>query len=144
MALDSAVVSTARREAIGIEQEHFVKFAEKGSNTLGDFGFSSSYTPGQSDDMAFIEKVITPIFGVADHPKTAALRRLFYDAFTCVATGIKNKLERTDDDAPERLPLEERTARYEKLKQCLAPGRHEPRGAARVRPHTRGSVRPDG
>ena len=119
MALDSAAVFSARLEAIGIEQEHRVKFAEKGWNTMGDFAFSSSYTPGQADDTAFITKVITPIFGVADHPKTAALRRLFYDAFTCVAAGMKSKLERTDDDAPKRLPLEERTARYEKLKSRL-------------------------
>ena len=32
---------------------------------------------------------------------------------------MKNKLERTDDDAPKRLPLEEHTARYEKLKARL-------------------------
>ena len=119
MALDSAAAFTARLEAIGIEEEHRAKFAEKGWNTMGDFAFSSSYTPGQTDDTAFFAKVITPIFGVADHPKTAALRRLFYDAFTCVAAGMKNKLERTDDDAPKRLPLEEHTARYEKLKARL-------------------------
>ena len=50
MALDSAAVFTARLEAIGIEPECLVKFAEKGWNTMGDFAFSSSYTPGQADD----------------------------------------------------------------------------------------------
>ena len=63
MALDSAAVFAARLEAIGIEEEHRAKFAEKGWNTLGDFAFSSSYTPGQPDDAAFIQKVIIQIFG---------------------------------------------------------------------------------
>eukprot|EP00972_Heterocapsa_arctica_P079091 11660128-Heterocapsa_arctica.AAC.1 len=83
MALDSPAVFTARLVAACVAEEHRVKILEKDWATLGDFAFSSSYTPGQSDDTFFVAKVLVPVFGGAgDHAKSASLRRILFEAYT--------------------------------------------------------------
>ena len=59
-----------------------------GWDTLGNFAFSCSYVPGSPDDASFISGVVVPILG-DDHTKAAALRRLFFEAYTIAAADLK-------------------------------------------------------
>ena len=67
-------------------------------------------TPSQADDTAFINDVVVPVLGRDDHPKKAILRRVYYEAYTLAAADMKRKVERTEDDAPRKLPAAERAS----------------------------------
>eukprot|EP00973_Karenia_brevis_P057187 7955903-Karenia_brevis.AAC.1 len=65
--------------------EHSKALEAKGWNTMGMFAFSANYIPGGADDAPFIEEVVVPILGHAEHQHKAAFRRLFFDSYATVA-----------------------------------------------------------
>lgn len=114
MALESEAVFFARLKAVGLGDEVVAKFREKGWTTLGAFAFSSSYTPGQTDDAPFKE-VLRAVLAEPEGPQAALVRRVFFEAYTMAAADLKKRIEKTDEDPPRRLPVAERSARHEKI-----------------------------
>ena len=90
-----------------------------GFTTYATFAFATNYQPGAADDSAFVKGVIEKVLGAADHPKAPAWRRLFYEAYTLVAAELKKKVDKHDEDKPKTMPIQERSARWAKLKARL-------------------------
>jgi hypothetical protein len=86
---------------------------------LANFAFASSWTPGQSDDRDFVDRVIVPVLGDPRHISGAKLRRLMFEAFTLAVSDLRQRVTRTSDDPPQRLSAPERAARMKKLKDRL-------------------------
>jgi hypothetical protein len=76
MAFDSKAVFLERVTALGLA-EHSGRFLDQGWASYGELAFATSYTPGQPEDERFSKEVIEAGLGRPDHPKKAALRRLF-------------------------------------------------------------------
>ena len=53
MSIDSTAVFAARVRLLGLG-DYWNKFVTAGWTTLGEFAFSSNYTPGQQDDQDFV------------------------------------------------------------------------------------------
>ena len=85
-------------------------------DTMGRFAFASSYCPGSGGDKIFVDDVVTPIWGDQANAKKIAARQLFFEAYTLVATDMKARVERTDDDPPKKMPKIERETRLDDVK----------------------------
>ena len=129
-AVDSEAVFLSRCLLMGLSLADFNALKAKGWNTFAQFGFASSYIPGQTDDSKFVTDVIEAILGQADHPKSSTLRRLYFESYTLTASDLRSKLERTGDDPPKKMPAPERNQRYNALAMKLPgielKGPHEP------------------
>jgi hypothetical protein len=113
MALDSEASFASRLRDLRLEP-----FAElitaAGWGTAGSFAFSCNYSPGMTDETSFVNTVVIPILGAADHPLKASLKRLHFESYTLMVSEMKRKVERVEDDAPRRLPMPERDARRDR------------------------------
>ena len=126
MEVDSAVVFTQRCEDFGLG-EFKARFTAKGWTTFGIFAFACPQTaPGVADDTVFRKTIVEPITDCGAEaelpPATAGLRRLWYESHVMYVGDMRRKMERTEDDAPRRLPQPEREARKARLREKLAPG----------------------
>ena len=79
------------------------------------------FVPGQGDDTAFVEGVLKRLLGEdyleqADSPR---LRRLYYESHTLAVADLRRRIDRTDDDAPVRVPMEEKKVRILRLRSRL-------------------------
>lgn len=117
---ESSAFFDQRMTAIGLTDAEAAAVRAKGWTSLADYAFSSSYSPGQSDDKQFVDKVLIPVLGDADHPSGAKLRRLLFEAYTMSVGDLRSKLSRTADDPPLRLSVPERSARLSKLQRRLS------------------------
>lgn len=80
---------------------------------------------GIVDDTVFLEKVIRPLLleqAAALPPQTAVVRRLFFESHALAVGELKQRMERTDTDAPRKGPQAEREARKKAVRAKLAPG----------------------
>ena len=116
---DSKAVFLNRCKAIGLEATEILALETGGFDTYANLAFSSSFQPGASDETPFVRGVLEKVLGNADHQKAPALRRLFYEAYTLVAAELKKRVDRTDDDRPKVMPLQERAIRWDQLKTRL-------------------------
>ena len=92
----------------------------KGWDTMGSFAFSCSFAPGNSDDSVFIQEVVVPLLGDADHTLKPQLRRLFFESYTQAALDVQRRAAPSDEaEKPKRLPAPERLARLRLLKTRL-------------------------
>jgi hypothetical protein len=92
----------------------------RGWSSMGEFAFAANYSPGQQDDSNFVVEIVEALTGDRASSKKAALRRLFFESFSQVATEMAARTVRADDeDKPRRLPGIEREARLEILKGQL-------------------------
>ena len=110
--LDSVAVFKSRVTEIGLAS-CWPKFEEKMWDTHASFAFCVSRPPGQTEDDEFHNKVVEPIAGPGSN-LSSRLRRLHYESFSFWGAEQKRKVERTGDEAPIVLPLEERLARRAK------------------------------
>ena len=84
----------------------------KGWDTMGSFAFSCSFAPGNADDSVFIQEVVVPLLGDADHTLKPQLRRLFFESYTQAALDVQRRAAPSDEaEKPKRLPAPERLAR---------------------------------
>ena len=121
MALDSKAVFQARVEALGLGGVYNTMIG-KGMSTYGEFAFAANFVPGAGDDTRFINEVVIPVLGSADDPRKTAIRRLFYESYTLMATDMQRRATMPEDDSkPKKLPAVERAARFDRLK-ALLPG----------------------
>ena len=98
MALESKAFFNEREVLFGLSDDQVTTLTAR-CNTFGSFAFSSSHTPGAGNDEAFITNVVKKLFG--DSPEdelVAAVRRLYFEAYTMVAADMRARLERADDD----------------------------------------------
>ena len=119
--IDSEAYLEARRRAIGISDATAAAMRLRGFTTLGALAFSSSYTPGQADDAAFVRGVLEPLLGLEPerNPDSPRIRRLYVEAYSMSIGEIKRRIERTDADVPTKLPVEERKERMDRLRVRL-------------------------
>ena len=97
---------------MGDEKENF---AGLGWSTMGDFANAANYRPTAADDAPFIKDIIISLFDDEGHPKKAAVRRLFFEAFSMFAADINRRSTLPDeDDKPKKLLLAaEKEARWD-------------------------------
>jgi hypothetical protein len=119
--LDSEEHFKERVLQIGFTAANLVILEAAGWTTLGRFAFSCSQAPGTSaSEQAFVDQVLTPLWGAPCPPGTMALtRRLFFEAYTSAASEMRLRLERNDDDPPRRMPRAERETRIAATKLRL-------------------------
>jgi hypothetical protein len=118
--VDSEASFLARSKAIGFPQELIQKLVDAGINSAAKLAFSCNYNPQSNDDKP-LEDMITAANG--GNPITlgqmACLRRMFFEAHTLVMADLKTQVEKTDDQAPRKIPAPERNARYEAQQRRL-------------------------
>jgi hypothetical protein len=120
MSLDSEVYFVQRAKACGLDDNVLAAVLEKGWRTLGGFAFSAHYSPGQGDDTVFKDAVLKPVLGETSAPgQEAALRRLFFEAYSTALQDLKARLERGDGDPPRKLPKVDRDNRVEQVRARL-------------------------
>jgi hypothetical protein len=119
MSLDSTAVFAKRVEELKLGPV-LNDMLLKGWDTMGSFAFSCSFAPGNSDDSVFIQEVVVPLLGDADHNLKPQLRRLFFESYTQAALDVQRRAAPSDEaEKPKRLPAPERLARLRLLKTRL-------------------------
>ena len=114
---DSVFIETIKE--FGLEAFE-AKIFDLGCECHADFSQAANFQPGNPDETPFIDEVVVPVLGRADHPMKIKLRRLFYESHCLSAAEMANKLTaRADDERPQKLPGPERAARLKKLAESL-------------------------
>ena len=75
--VDSTAVFEARAASIGVPDDVVAAMALKGWVSHGTYAFAVATQPG-ADEQAFLDGVIIPLLGGADHIAAPKLRRLFF------------------------------------------------------------------
>ena len=121
MALESEAFFQERARAVGCSDDIVEALRARGWTTMGKFAFATPQAPGAADDGPFRRDVLANVLG--DEPyaadRVAVLRRLFFECYTLVASDMRSRVERTDDDPPKKLPRVERESRVEAVKTRL-------------------------
>ena len=121
MALDSVPVFETRLAELDLLQFRDA-FESKGWTTLGKFAFAASYQVVVASEDVFQKSLVQPITNNGDGTSvhSAAVRRLFFEAYTQAASEMNMRLSRPDDDhRPRKLPGPERAARLKAIKAEL-------------------------
>ena len=119
MALQSAALFQQKIKQYGLG-EFADRFTQCGWSNFGDFAFSANYQPGGADESPFTNDVVEPLLGDPNHPKKAALRRLFFEAYTAMAADYQRMANQTDEtDRLRNLPAAERNCRMEAIRNEL-------------------------
>ena len=121
--LDSIPVFKARLKAVGLGDAQAQQLVASGINTLAKLAYSSASQPGSSDETAFVASMVAAL-GVAlptdiSAGDFAALRRLWHEAYTVCLSSLKAQVEKTDETPPRRLPLPERSSRFNEQQKRL-------------------------
>ncbi|CAK0900053.1 unnamed protein product, partial [Prorocentrum cordatum] len=124
--VDSQAVFQQRLEELGLG-DLFQRFVDLGWASYGNFAFAMSSGPGGIvEDVRFGTTIVMPLFQIGPEekqpPRTAAVRRLFFESHALSVSELRHRTERTDQDAPRKVPQAEREARKEVLRKRLAPG----------------------
>ena len=119
--VDSTAVFESRALAIGLPQATIDSLALRGWVSHGTFAFSVATNPAAGDDQAFIDGVLIPILGRADHVDSPKLRRLFYESHTLTSADLRRKVEANEQEAPRKLPPPEISQRLDALQARVHP-----------------------
>ena len=121
--LDSQAVFLSRLRTVGIPDAAATLFCTSGVDTMAKLTFVSNSQPGMGDDSAFIQMLIKNLHltSAADlnDGELAGWRRVWFEAHTIVISDLRQKVERTEDSAPRRLPIPERAAKLASQKARL-------------------------
>ena len=103
------------------------KFTDLNWDTYAKLAFAvPSSAPGVVDEDVFKRQVLEKLFFIPegqDMPAQATVvRRLWYESHVLFVGSLRQKLERSEDDAPKRMPHAEREERKDRLRTKLAPG----------------------
>ena len=118
MTTTSAAVMQERVIELGLG-DVWSKFEENGWNSLGTFAFAFSSVPGTGSDDAFCTEVVEKLMGTKDSPKKAAIRCLYYEAYTAATAEMNRRYNRTEDDKPRKVPAAEKEVRRLALQKRL-------------------------
>ena len=78
--------------------------------------------PGHSDDTRFGSDVAGKVFVSEADPQATLLRRLYFESFTVATAELKRQHDRTEDEAPRKIPVTEKEARRSTFARRLEPG----------------------
>eukprot|EP00971_Amphidinium_carterae_P347483 6489518-Amphidinium_carterae.1 len=117
--VDSQAAFEERARQMAIPASVLEAMAGKGWTTFATFGFSSTYQPGQPDDSPFVKTVLDPILGQELAMHAPKLRRLLFESYTACAAEMKGRMGRSKTEEPTTMPVSERNARTQKLKNRL-------------------------
>lgn len=113
--LDSKHVFEARLVAVGLNVGYQAKLKAKGIDTMAKLAYGPRCVPGSGDETPFDEFLIRvlEVARIEDIPdgEMSTLRRIWHEAHAVAISEVRNKLERTEDSAPRKLPVPERSAR---------------------------------
>ena len=110
--LDSESVFKERAREIGMSETALNALRLAGTRTLAKLAFSCSYQLGMTSDAPLIQVLADALGAAPGVEDSACLRRLFFEATTASMSHMKDKIERTEEHLPRRLPQPERNARY--------------------------------
>ena len=121
--LESQPVFEARLRSIGLVNNLITRLLDNGITSMGSLAFICPATPGQGDDAALFT-VLEPLMGyTADDAMPAAvksmMRRLWFEANAIALADVRNRVERTEDTQPRKLPLPERESRRARQQAAL-------------------------
>ena len=125
-AVDSEAVFVQRLSELGLAELRD-RLRELGWLSHGNFAFFVTSAPGGVvDEEKFANSVVRPIFNLGAEAalpaKTSAVRRLFFESHALTVGELRHRVERTDSDAPRKVPQAEREARKKTLRARLSPG----------------------
>ena len=122
-AVDSSAVFCARAIAVRLDQTVIDSLKAEGLDSFARFSFCCNYSPGKDDDSALL-RTLKRLNGNVDPSEacTASFRRLFFESFSLSASELREKLDRTEDSAPRKIPTPERHHRLSALQQRLGAG----------------------
>ena len=116
--LDSKSVFVERSKAVGLSQDSVDSLTGAQIDTLNKLAFCSSFRIGNNDDTALVAALNaarTAHLGAGNDATpgdAASFRRLHFEASTMSLAELKMRVERTDDSTPKKIPLAERSNRY--------------------------------
>ncbi|CAE6914886.1 PARP6, partial [Symbiodinium sp. CCMP2456] len=108
-----------RCRQVGMETGDIEALKRAGVTTLAKVAFLSAYTPGSGDDKALTDAFEAALGTSADLGQKAAFRRLFHESFAVTTSEMKSLVERTEETAPRRLSVPERTERFNAIVKKL-------------------------
>ena len=118
--VDSTAVFEARAASIGVPDDVVAAMALKGWVSHGTYAFAVATQPG-ADEQAFLDGVIIPLLGGADHIAAPKLRRLFFESHTLTSAELRRQVDSTEQEAPRKLPAPEISQRMEMLQARIRP-----------------------
>ncbi|CAL1158015.1 unnamed protein product, partial [Cladocopium goreaui] len=118
--VDSTAVFEARAASIGVPDDVVAAMALKGWVSHGTYAFAVATQPG-ADEQAFLDGVIIPLLGGADHIAAPKLRRLFFESHTLTSAELRRQVDATEQEAPRKLPAPEISQRMELLQARIRP-----------------------
>mmetsp|Transcript_56011 Transcript_56011/g.91199 ORF Transcript_56011/g.91199 Transcript_56011/m.91199 type:complete len:408 (+) Transcript_56011:59-1282(+) len=118
--VDSTAVLEGRARTIGLSDAVMTAMALMGWTTHATFAFAVATQPG-GDEQVFIDGVVIPILGAAEHIDAPKLRRLFFEAHTLTSADLRRKVDANEQEAPRKLPAPEIAQRLELLQQRINP-----------------------
>ena len=118
--VDSAAVFETRAKAIGLADGVLNAMALRGWTTHATFAFAVACQPG-ADEQAFLDGVVVPILGAAEHAEAPRLRRLFLESHTLTSADLRRKVDSNEMEAPRKLPPPEIAQRLDLLQARMHP-----------------------
>lgn len=108
----------------GLTDDHVAALKANRVSTISSYANSSSFVPGAADAGPF-ENVVKTVVGAENFTDIplgiqAAFRALHFESYTVVAAGLRDLVERSDDQAPRRTPQAERNTRLAEQKIRLS------------------------
>ena len=100
---------------MGLSQQVILEMENRGWSTIATFAFSSGYVPGSKEETLFIDQVLTPLLGGANHASAPLLRRLFFECFTLLSAELKTRIEKGPEEGTRKLADPERRVRFKQL-----------------------------
>ena len=127
---DSTAVFKRRADEIGVSSDVFNALTAEGLTTMATFAFSCNYSPGASDEGAFMTLVKKVLKRDPSTLELSCLRRLFNESYANIASDIRARTDATDDTPARRLAPAERAERLKQQQTRLAgveiSGQYEP------------------
>ena len=126
--LDSLPVFEARLAAAGLEEIHIRELVDARIDSLAKLAFMTNCQPGVGDDKELLDKLGTilkydPANGNAmPAAVSASIRRVWYEAHSVAMAEMRQKVERSEDALPKKLPLPERESRRRDQQHRLGVG----------------------
>ena len=114
--LESVEVFESRARQFGISAAVVRQLRDADIGTMGAFAWCCGFQPGAQDEAPLIAAMTAALNGAPSVGLMAQLRRLFYESHTASLMDMRSRLDRNDDDAPKKIQLPERIARFDQLR----------------------------
>ena len=125
--LDSQPVFEARLAAAGLESAHIVELVAAKIDSLAKLAFMTNCQPGIGDDKELLDTLSKILkYDPSNNPMpasvAASIRRVWYEAHSVAMAEMRQKVERSEESLPKKLPLPERESRRLDQQSRLGPG----------------------